>query len=147
MKLITLTLYACIVVLSSCHLIDFAKGERDDYSKAFKKNKNYMQMVSFRGRLENKSSISKQKEVEYSLKLNLASIDSVPNLANRKFFSYFSFEDEKSLVIAVNKKIYDNVVVGDSVIKTSNTYKILTKNSKIETIYNWLSEGNEWLDK
>lgn len=132
---------------NSCGIGKMAKGEKDDYNKARARNKEYLVGVLFEGVIENKYIQKVQGADGYQLKINLIKIDSIPNLVNREYGHYFSFDNEKTLRVAVNQAIYDQAIINDTIIKDKMQHTLFFKNNSKSLTLKWLDEGNEWLVK
>ncbi len=116
----------------------------EDSQRIKTKNKEYLVGLSFGGIIEAKQTRKVGETTDYRLKIHLVAIDSVPSIANREYY-YFSFQDEKTLEISVNEKIYAAVIVNDTVSKNKMGHTLFLKNNSTPIQLKWLSEGNEWL--
>jgi hypothetical protein len=88
----------------------------------------------------------RHKENNFELKLKLLEIDSIPHLVNRDYFNYYSFVNEKELIIAVNEKIYNCVMANDTILKEKNSSNLIKRN-RAKTSFIWLSSGTAFLEK
>ena len=142
-----ITTLGFIVLLTSCYLMQMTKGELNDSKRALTKNKNYFREVYFRGIVLGKSTSIRQNRGIYELNLRLLNIDSIPNMVNRSYLSYFLFKNENELTILVNETVFNNVMIGDTIIKAKKSINLVTKTPTTQKSYGWLSQGNEWLSK
>ena len=130
----------------SCGIVKFAKGVLNDSQQAMKRNKDYFNKVSFKSIVINKESPTRGKITDYELRLKILKIDSLPGLVNRKYFSYFSFESDKELIISVNENIFNNVLINDTILKEKESMTLIKETGITKSSFNWLSKENKWLE-
>lgn len=115
---------AVIFLLCLSYLVtmcDFAKGVRNSTRDNIELHKNFMKSFSVNGVILDKKICPDCKENKYQL---IAELDDFNikdiEFGNRVFPPYYTITSNK-LNLSVNQTIYDNVSIGDSIIKNKNS--------------------------
>ncbi len=143
MKYLYYSISILIITLNSCQ-DSYINGELKDSKNIFDRNKYFIFKNSFKSTVIQKNFCNECNYNKFELKLKLESLTEKPNISNKQYHPYYSFEKDLILYISVSENIFKKVNVSDTIIKVVNSNDLLINGNKIS----YLSESNrEWLTK
>lgn len=138
----------CISFSWGCDIVKFGKGVQKDTARIIKNNKSFIKELSFEGVIKEKLICPKCEEYKYEVLLNIKNYTPQSTISNNDFLPYYRFKNDSSLLISVNKKIYDFAEINNKINKTANSDNLIILKSNVKTELNWLSrEDSSWLFK
>lgn len=145
MKKIIVYLITLLLLIGLCYsatIWDFARGVRYSTRNNIELHKNFMKSFSAKGIITekiicNSCNINKYQIIAELDDFNIEDIE----LVNRVFLPYYTISSNK-LNLSVNREIYDNVSIGDSILKIKNSDNLKINNNDFliinKTKFIWL---------
>ncbi len=129
-------------LFTGCDYVKFAQGVRNDFILSFKKHKQYIVSLPLNGEIIEKNKCIDCNINKFRIKIKLINfnIDTV-NIGFRSYEPFYTMEDQ-SIILSVNKQIYDQIEVNTEIFKKANSnYLIINK-----LAYRILSDDeNKWI--
>jgi hypothetical protein len=136
---------AIIIVLNlfSCDYIDYAEGIQHETKVQFEFTKAFIRNLAFTGKIHEKKYCFDCKINKYEIKILVFELSEKPSLNSYMFPPFYSFDADSFLNISISKNMFENILVGDTIIKQKNGLSINIENIE----YKYLSaDSTKWLN-
>jgi len=123
-------------------ILTYAKGIQSDFRRIFTEKKEYFHSISFEGKILRKEFCENCDINKYVLAIQLSNISDIPNIFDKRFPPYYSFETDSTLCISIPKEIFAKTHENMKIIKRQNTDTITIDGKDYKYLnnkeYNWL---------
>jgi len=141
-SLITILVIVLVAVgffANECY--QYAKAVQNDAQRIFKKSKDYILGLSFDGVIVEKTYNIDYYENQYSVTILLHQVEPKP-LNKIGYYTYYNFISDSLLTICIPQNVYNQIEIGEEVIKKANDYNIEVGEKKMLILS---STEKEWL--
>ena len=117
-------------IFFGCYKSEYAKGVKNDTERIFIQKKQFFMTFAFNGIINQKLYCDNCKFNKFQIVIKPYILDkALLNISNSSFEPYYNFSFQDSLIISVNKSLFDFLNVHDTINKYSNSAYGITKDS------------------